>query len=148
LSRLLLAVGNPGRGDDGLGHALALRVEAQIAAGELPGLAVEHRYQLNVEDAELLGRYDEVWVADAALDATAPAALREIAPAATLPFTTHGLGLPELLALAASLYGELPPVRLLAMRGAAFEIGEGLSAQAEQSLEAALALVDSGFVVE
>lgn len=148
MRRLLLAVGNPGRGDDGLGHALALQLEAAIARGELTNLDVEHRYQLNVEDAELLSRYAEVWVADAAVDAAAAVELREVEPAPGLPFTTHGLGLPELLALAASLYGEPPPVRLLAMRADAFEIGEGLSVQAAQSLEAALALVGSAFVVE
>jgi hydrogenase maturation protease len=141
VTRLLLAVGNPGRGDDGLGHALALRVEVLQQAGDLPDLQVEHRYQLNVEDAELIARFEQVLVADAALDARAPAELRPVAPAPGLPFTTHGLTLPELLALCHSLYGRLPELRLLALQGREFEFGEGLSAVARRSLDEAVRLV-------
>lgn len=42
---LLIGYGNPGRGDDGLGPALAAAIEAM----ELPGVTVEADYQLMVD---------------------------------------------------------------------------------------------------
>ena len=58
---LLIGYGNPGRADDGLGPALADRIEAL----DLPGLTVESDYQLSIEHAALAAGHDIVIFADA-----------------------------------------------------------------------------------
>ena len=135
---LVLGVGNPGREDDGLGQRFAVEAEALLAQGLIGPATIRHRYQLNVEDSELFRRFELVLTVDAAVDATRPFELRRVEPAATMPFTTHGLALPQLLHLGAALYDDLPPVFQLALRGERFGIGLGLSPMAQASLEAAL----------
>jgi len=144
LRRLLLAVGNPGRGDDGLGLAFAAAVEARIAGGALPDVDVAHAYQLDLDDALRLAGYDAVLLADAAVDASAPFELRQVEAATTVPWTTHGFGPAALVAVAQALHGRVPSVRLLALRGATFGLGAELSPTAQEALSAALAWLDGG----
>ena len=63
MRRLLIGFGNPGRKDDGLGPMLARILERDGIAG----LDVDSDYQLTVEDAEAVARYDEVVFADSFL---------------------------------------------------------------------------------
>ena len=59
---LLYGFGNPARGDDGLGPALAAAIE-ELA---IPNITVDANYQLTVEDAADIAGYDAVVFADAA----------------------------------------------------------------------------------
>ena len=67
---LLLGIGNPGRGDDGLGPALAAYVERLAIAG----VEVDADYQLAPEHAAAMLHRDLVVVADACV--TGPAGFR------------------------------------------------------------------------
>ncbi|VGO14536.1 hypothetical protein PDESU_03099 [Pontiella desulfatans] len=69
MSTLVIGYGNPGRLDDGLGPAFAERIQGL----GLSGVTVESNYQLNIEDAELVSRYDTVVFADASVDAAGSA---------------------------------------------------------------------------
>ncbi|MBZ0090172.1 MAG: hydrogenase maturation protease, partial [Thermoanaerobaculia bacterium] len=73
---LVLAWGNPGRRDDGLGPAVAAALEALA----LPGVAVETGYQLEVEDAAELARYGRVLFVDADRAGEAPFQVRRLEP--------------------------------------------------------------------
>ena len=84
---MLIGYGNPGRMDDGLGPALVKELEKL----NLPGLDVEADYQLVVEDAELISRYDSVVFADAEIDCQTPFSFKEIQPENTLSFTSHSM---------------------------------------------------------
>jgi len=130
---LLLAYGNPGRRDDGLGPALAARLEALA----LPGVQIESDYQLNLEDAALLRECFIVIFADAGTCGPEPFLFSEIEPlAGPLGFTSHALSPQHLLALCRELYAYTPKAYLLEIRGYEFnEFGEGLSPQAERNLE-------------
>ncbi len=134
---LVLGVGNPGREDDGLGPALAARIEAL----GLPGVDTDANYQLNIEDAEAWSGRDLVVVADAARRLRAPFRFSKLAPAGGAPATSHALGPGAVLALCERLYGRRPDARLLALRGHRWGVGEGLSAAAASNLEAALAFL-------
>ncbi len=133
---LVLGYGNPGRGDDGLGPAVARFVAGLGRAG----VAAEVDYQLNVEHAAELARFDVVVFADAAAAGPAPFFWREIGaedpPAAS--FTTHQLAPADVMALARTLYGCRARGFVLGLRGCAFdEFVEGLSAEAQRHLEQA-----------
>ncbi len=134
---LVIGIGNPGRGDDGLGPALVGLLEATA----LEGVALDSNYQLNVEDALACSGHDTVIFADASETADAPFAFAELAPAREIAFTTHELAPASVLALCEELYGKRPRAWTLAVRGYVWDIGEGLSPQAEVNLSAALAFM-------
>lgn len=158
---LVLAVGNPSRGDDALGPLAAER----LAALALPGVEVLTDFQLQVEHAlDLLGRRRVVFV-DAAASGAAPFELRPLAPAAQvsraapgLPrsaasygsrnpspaadasFSSHSLSPAAVLDTYRRLTGgEPPPSMLLAIRGHDFALGAPLSTAAAANLHSALA---------
>lgn len=132
---LLIGYGNPGRGDDGLGPALAGR----IAALGLPGVTVEIDYQLTVDHAAMIAAHDLVILADAAIGLAGPFRLSRVAgrPAG---LGSHQVTPEAALSLAGLLYGVRPPAWTLAIAGTAFDrIVEGLSPPAQDALERAAA---------
>jgi hydrogenase maturation protease len=144
---LIVGIGNPGRGDDGLGPALIARLAAlppdSLPEGriiEFPGgkMSGVWKYQLNVEDALTIRDFDAVVFADAAAQGDDPVAFKEIHPAAAIAFTTHELSPAAVLALSEELYGRAPQGFVLAMRGSGWQLGESLSVEASRHLQAAL----------
>jgi hydrogenase maturation protease len=131
---LVLGIGNPGRRDDGLGPLLVDRLRAL----NLPGVEADANYQLQVEDALSVSRFERVVFADAASSGARAVRLIALKPLPEFAFTTHALSPRSVLALARELYGKSPEARLLAIRGYDFGLGEGLTARAAGNLEAAL----------
>ncbi|VGO14534.1 hypothetical protein PDESU_03097 [Pontiella desulfatans] len=133
MSTLVIGYGNPGRLDDGLGPAFAERIQGL----DLPGVTVESNYQLNIEDAELVSRYDTVVFADASVDAAEPfdfLPLEKKAP--MVGFSSHSITAESLLGLAEELFGGTPKAFAMAIRGYDFdEFGEYLSPSAAANLE-------------
>jgi len=138
---LVLAIGNPSRGDDALGPLAAQRL-AELA---LPGVEVLTDFQLQVEHAlDLLGRSLVVFI-DAAASGVAPFELRPLLPAADASHTSHSLSPAAVLDAYRRLTGaEPPPARLLAIRGHDFELGAPLSRAAAANLQAALSALMPG----
>lgn len=134
----MLGYGNPGRRDDGLGPALAARVEAL----RLAGVTVESDYQLAIEHAQLAAEHDIVVFADAATDVPgrAPFYLRPVAPSPDASCSSHRLSPPAVLQLAADCFGARPAAWLVGIRANdTVSFAEGLTADAERNLAAALA---------
>jgi len=131
---LVLAVGNPSRGDDALGPELAARLEAAA----LPGVEVITEFQLQVENAlDLVGRERVIFV-DAGTNMPAPFELRQIAAAEEFLHTSHALSPEAVLATYLRVTGTAPPESwVLCVRGESFELGEPLSAAASDHLTAA-----------
>lgn len=146
---LLYGYGNPGRGDDGLGPALASAIEA---AG-IPDVDVDANYQLTVEDAAEIGRYSAVVFADAAVEGPAPFSFSSIDDSGVgrLGWTSHSVTPVQVVALARDLFGCKVPAYVLGIRGYQFgELDEVLSSAAKENLAAAVAfaknaLVERGF---
>jgi hydrogenase maturation protease len=139
-SGLILACGNPSRGDDAIGPLLIERFGA--IPDPTPGLDLEllTDYQLQVEHAlDLQGR-DIVVFVDAALDGPEPFGFGPVISHPVATITTHATTPGALLRVYGQVVGRPPPdCRLLAIRGYAFELGSGLTPGAEANLEAALA---------
>ncbi len=134
---LLIGYGNPGRGDDGLGPALARR----IAAHRLPGVSVDIDYQLSVDHALAVSAAATVLFADAALDATDAFYLRPVPDNATT-LGSHAVTPSAVLSLARLLFDACPAGYIIGLRGAAFgNIAEGLSPTAQDSLDRAEAFL-------
>jgi len=131
---LVLAVGNPSRGDDALGPSLADRLEAAA----LPGVEVLTDFQLQIEHAlDLVGRERVIFI-DAGTGTPPPFEVRRLQPAARYLHTSHALSPEAVLATYERVQGQPPPeCWALCVRGESFELGEQLSAAAAAHLEAA-----------
>jgi hydrogenase maturation protease len=131
---LVLAVGNPSRGDDALGPMLAEMVEGAA----LPGVEVIVEFQLQVENAlDLEGRERVIFV-DAGIDTAAPFELRQAQPAEDFLHTSHALSPELVLATYVRVRGGAPPPStILCVRGESFELGEGLSETAVKNMQVA-----------
>jgi hydrogenase maturation protease len=140
---VILGCGNPSRGDDALGPALMTRVETWIQAHpDRPVTAVED-FQLQVEHTlDLQGR-DLALFVDATASGHESVVLHRVEPAVDFSFTSHALSPPALLQSFVTLErGTAPPAFSLAVRGYSFGLGQALSPQAAQSLDAAWVLLE------
>jgi hydrogenase maturation protease len=132
---LVYGYGNPGRGDDGLGPALA----AALEASEVSGATVDSNYQLSVEDSAEIAEHDAVIFVDADTVCTAPFRFEKIKPVKALSFSSHSVAPEALLALTEELFGKSVDGYLLGIRGYEFnEYRESLSDPARENLGEAL----------
>lgn len=136
---LVCGVGNPGRGDDGIGPEIVSRLERERGAGRgRPEPAIEVRLQLNVEDALIFSRFERVIIVDASKTSSVPFSLERLEPQLGLSFSSHALSAAAVLAWCRDLYGRTPEAYLLAVRGVSWELGDGLSPAAENNIRLAL----------
>lgn len=140
---LILAVGNPSRGDDALGPLLLERLHAHgvDADGQVELLT---DFQLQVEHTlDLLGRSAVLFV-DAARPGSVQAAhIAALEPLHQPPTASHALDARALLGVACRLHASAPPSWMLAIEGTSFGLGEALSRSARQHLETACTLAQA-----
>jgi len=135
---LFIGYGNPGRLDDGLGPALAARVEALA----LKGMTVEADYQLEVENAFDVSMHDIVIFADAAVRGKAPFFFKKIHPRSPLSLGSHSVSPEAVLFFAERIFHSRVRAYVLGIRGYEFNgYDERLSEQAEENLEEAFKFV-------
>jgi len=138
---LVLAWGNPSRGDDALGPLLAERLLVHAETASLMGcVEVLTDFQLQVEHAlDLVGR-ERVLFVDAALDLAEPFTVRPLQAARGGGIGSHALAPEAVLQVYQDLHGQPPPpATLLALRACAFELGTAPGAKAMADLDQALA---------
>jgi hydrogenase maturation protease len=134
---LAIGIGDPARGDDGVGPWLAAALRAH-------GVAAVAEARDGAALAALVEGRAAVVLLDATSGAGAPGTLtvldlaRHPLPAGLSPPSSHLIGLAEGIGIARAL-GTLPPRALfLGIEGAAFGLGQGLS---QQVADAAAALL-------
>ena len=133
---LVLGWGNPGRGDDGLGPESVQAIEKM----DLPGLAVDSDYQLQVEDGAEVARYRRVVFVDADRCGVEPFRLGRLYPQdGGMSFSTHSVTPGAVLALARDLFKVEPEAWLLGICGYDFdEFDEQLSDRARSNMDQAV----------
>ncbi len=135
---LLIGYGNPGRGDDGLGPALAERIERRA----LPFVEVKIDFQLKVEHALAVAETDVVVFADAWIAGRQPYALAELHGDPLARIDSHEVSPASVLSLARLLFGSTARGFTLAITGAEYgDIKEGLSVPAARNLDLAEAFL-------
>lgn len=128
---LIIGIGNNSRGDDGLGWAF---LDAIAKTGPPTGQP-EYRYQLLVEDAELITRFPRVLFADASeLPLTGGFALEPCHPDPAAELYTHQQTPGAILCLCQELYGHRPEAWRLLIQGYDWTFDTGLSRQAKVNL--------------
>ena len=130
---LILGIGNPDRGDDGVGPLVI-----EYLAGRLPS-----DVDVRVRTGDVLALIDEwmdfqsVIVIDAAASMGAPGrvhrvdALHETLPTPPLPASSHAFGLAEVLGLAQALENAPAEVVVYAIEGENFETGAAMTAKVQ-----------------
>lgn len=140
---VVLACGNPSRGDDALGPLLLDRLQGWlIEEGLAAGFELIGDFQLQVEHAlDLDGRRLALFI-DAGQGTPAPYEFRPVAASETRSHTTHALSPEAVLAVLPRVSAAPPPAAFaLAVRGERFELGEAPGPAAQAHAEAAFALL-------
>ncbi|SDW23763.1 hydrogenase maturation protease [Thiocapsa roseopersicina] len=134
---LVLACGNPSRGDDALGPLLIERLSLDPDLARC-GVETLTDFQLQIEHVlDLQGRERVIFV-DAAVSGPEPFTFLPVRPSPDASFSTHALAPSALLALFQQVNGQAPPpARLLAIRGYGFELGAPLTEHASANLDRA-----------
>lgn len=132
---LIVAIGNDGRQDDGLGWALMDWLEE---TGICPNSELVRRYQLLLDDADLIK--DKSWVLF--VDATKAADVTDIRLETVHAkmddsFTSHAVSIPTIMATCERCFATLPQVQLLTIKGYAWELKFGLTENASKNLNEA-----------
>lgn len=138
---LVLAIGNPSRGDDALGPLLLEQLAAigTEAAGDVELLT---DFQLQIEHAlDLEGRRAVLFIDAARPGVVEGVGLTAIQAETRLVPVSHALSAPAVLQVATQLAGCAPPAWQLAVEGECFALAEGLSPLAQQHLEQAFEML-------
>jgi hydrogenase maturation protease len=144
--RLVIAIGNPLRCDDGVGALLAEQAAVLTAADAGGSVAVRCVQQLTPELAAELAHLDAVLFIDAwSAPASALPQLMLLGPAGATPCSTNGdshrLEPAALLAVCQVLYGRVPDAQVLLVPVHALEHGTTLSPELRAVLPQARALL-------
>lgn len=137
---LVMAIGNPSRGDDAAGPWLAERLADWLQGDGRPhqdDIEVICEQQLMVEHAlDLAGRTRVLFI-DAAAQQDALVCWQPIQPATSGPsLSSHQCTPAQLLQLCLHTLREpAPPSWLLSLRGAAFELGAPMSTSLQAALQ-------------
>ena len=134
-SILLIGIGNCGRQDDGLGWSFL-----DIVSPKLPkNIDVEYRYQLQIEDAELISHYESVYFIDASKNSLEEGFfVSECFPKETHSFSSHALPPETILFLSKSVYNKAPKSFIIGVSGKEYQLEIGLTERANSNLEKAV----------
>jgi hydrogenase maturation protease len=137
---LLIGYGNPGRGDDGLGPALAEAIEQR----QFADVEVDIDFQLNVEDAYAFEGREAVIFADAMVKGDEGFTWHEIEPKDETSFTSHSVSPAGVMALAKKLFNIRTRGFVLAIRGYEFdEFGAPITERGGKNLRDAIAFLEA-----
>jgi hydrogenase maturation protease len=129
---LLFGYGNLSRGDDALGPLLLEYVESHC---DLESVEILSDFQLQIEHALDLENRSLVLFVDASVDCTNAFDFAVLEPARDKSYTTHAMSPAAVLDVYLSIKKQTPPPSfLLSIKAEEFELGDGLSANAENNL--------------
>jgi hydrogenase maturation protease len=132
---LLFGYGNLSRGDDALGPLLLEYVENHCILEEIEILS---DFQLQIEHALDLENRSLVLFVDASVACVCAYDFTHLEPARDKSYTSHAMSPAAVLDVYQSIKKQTPPpCFLLSIKAEKFELGEGLSTQAENNLDKA-----------
>lgn len=138
---LIFAYGNLSRGDDALGPLLLEYIEDKFGT---QGIEFLCDFQLQIEHALDLENRELVLFIDASIACKEAFDLSELRPLKDKSYTTHAMSPASVLQVYQSIKKQQPPpCFLLSIQGISFELGEELSAQAQNNLHRAQAFAKS-----
>ena len=142
---IIFGIGNSGRQDDGLGWAFL----DLLNKNEFKEASLEYKYQLQIEDAELISNYDTVIFVDASKNNLINGYNFYTCKASNKhSFSTHAL-LPEtILYLSEHLYNHKPKAYILEIQGYEWELKNGLTKMASENFNKAVEFFNQKIVLQ
>lgn len=132
---LIIGIGNSGRQDDGLGWAFLDEIKPYLDEK----YEIEYRYQLQVEDAELISHFGKVIFVDADLIHYINGYnYNKLTPKDVQSYTSHELNPESVLQLSQTIYKNKPEAYLLEISGENFHLKIGLTDFAHLNLKKAI----------
>jgi len=132
---LIIGIGNNTRQDDGLGWCFLQNLEND-------GFNKDHllyKYQLMVEDAELIGQYKTVVFVDANKTALKNGfSIERVFPSEKVAFSTHAVPPNQILNLCDTIYNKKPISYLIKIEGNEWDFNLELTKNASDNLKKAL----------
>ena len=137
---LIFAIGNESRGDDALGVLLLRELDSWLkTSGNSEQFELLEDFQLQVEHTMDMKDRRLVLFVDAGINTSAPFSFYRAQTTDEPVLYSHALAPEALLNVYPKFYQEKSPdAFILCIRGESFELGEGLSRQANEYLAAAL----------
>ena len=136
----VICYGNPSRGDDALAPLLYDHLIELF--DEREDLLIINDFQLQIEHIVDIQQAELVLFIDAHVNCVAPFEFTQLQVSKKLGHTSHALSPADLLGFYRQSLGEPPPLAfILAIKGESFELGEQLSASAQENLTQAQAFV-------
>ena len=128
---IVLGIGNIGRQDDGLGWLFLDYLKDE----GFKDIEIEYRYQLQIEDAELISNYENVIFIDATKEQTKNGFYYKTCESSDkFGFSSHELVPETILYLANNLYNHNPKAFILGIQGYEWNLEIGLSVEAKVNL--------------
>jgi hydrogenase maturation protease len=140
-SILVYGYGNPGRQDDGAGVMLAEKLDEWIAGMKLDAVHTDSNYQLNLEDAATISRYDLVIFADASHEELDDFRMDPLVACDRVEFTMHAVSPAFILYLSREVFDHEPEAYLLHIKGYEWEFMATMTEKGEKNLLNALHFV-------
>jgi hydrogenase maturation protease len=132
---LLFGYGNLSRGDDALGPLLLDYVETHC---KLDSIEILSDFQLQIEHALDLENRELVLFVDASVACTQEFDFNALEPARDKSYTTHAMSPAAVLSVYQMIKKQIPPpCFLLSIKAEKFELGDGLSINAQSNFSAA-----------
>jgi len=132
---LIIGIGNNTRQDDGLGWCFLEHLENE-------GFNKDHllyKYQLMVEDSELIGQYKTVVFVDANKTALKNGfSIERIFPSDKVSFSTHAVPPDQILHLCETIYHKKPTCYIIKIEGEKWDFNLELTNKASDNLKKAL----------
>ena len=140
---IIIGIGNSGREDDGLGWAFLDEIRPKLPSH----FDVEYRYQLQIEDAELISHYDKVYFVDAHKQILENGVIiNPCLPKDVHGFSSHALHPETIQFLVNSVYDKNPESYIIGISGVSFELKMGLTSKGKDNLDKALSYFLNDFV--
>lgn len=132
---LIIGIGNNTRQDDGLGwYFLDKLIEEGFNEDNLL-----YKYQLMVEDAELIGEYETVIFVDANKTKQENGfSIERIYPAEKVAFSTHAVPPNQILNLCETIYNKKPKAYVIKIDGYSWDFTISLTEKAKNNLKNAI----------
>lgn len=134
---LVYGLGNPLRGDDGLGFYAVERLSQQIKS---EAVQFTHNYQLALEDSLTFSQFKSIVLIDAMRNSDA-LCLQRVTPRSGAHYTSHQMDAAAIMYLCENLYQVRPNCFQLGIPGQDFEMASFLSPKAEGFLQQALQMM-------
>ena len=136
---IIIGIGNCGREDDGLGWAFLDEIKSKLPSH----FDIEYRYQLQIEDAELISHYDTVHFVDAhKVSLENGFNSNKCIPIETHHFSSHELPPETILYLADHIYNRKPKSYIIGISGESFNLNIGLTESAQENLKNAISFFE------